>query len=156
MYSSYSAWRVEDACKKVRERSLEPPKVILNCSDAEEKVVISLSKDCYPLPEIDWKVESLSGFQLKFFLNAYKEYHHIQMVVENTEKTAFYIGKGVYCYMKMPLGLKNVGATYQRLVNKAFVKQIGRNLEAYVDDMVIKSMTKDDLPLDIQETFDQI
>ncbi|GKD56631.1 hypothetical protein Tco_1290018 [Tanacetum coccineum] len=108
------------------------------------------------LPEIDWKVESLSGFQLNFFLNAYKEYHHIQMAVENTEKTAFYIGKGVYCYMKMPLGLKNVRATYQRLVNKAFVKQIGRNLEAYVDDMVIKSMTKEDLLLDIQETFNQI
>ncbi|PWA78384.1 reverse transcriptase domain-containing protein [Artemisia annua] len=113
-------------------------------------------KDCYPLPEIDWKVESLSGFRLKCFLDAYKGYHQIQMAVENEEKTAFYTGKGVYCYKKMPFGLRNAGATYQRLVDKAFNKQIGRNLEAYVDDMVIKSRTEEELLSDNQETFDQL
>nr|GEX01361.1 retrovirus-related Pol polyprotein from transposon TNT 1-94 [Tanacetum cinerariifolium] len=54
------------------------------------------------------------------------------------DKTAFFIGERVFYYQKMPFGLKNVGATYQRLVNKVFHDQIGRNLEAYVDDMVIK------------------
>ncbi|GJT79716.1 hypothetical protein Tco_1054058, partial [Tanacetum coccineum] len=57
---------------------------------------------------------------------------------EDEDKTAFYVGEGVFCYKKMPFGLKNAGATYQRLVDKVFSHQIGRNLEAYVDDMVIK------------------
>ncbi|GJZ98451.1 reverse transcriptase domain-containing protein [Tanacetum coccineum] len=95
-------------------------------------------KDCYPLPEIDWKIESLSGFRLKCFLDTYKGYHQIQMAEEYKEKTTFYAGKGVFCYKKMPFGLKNAGATYQRLVDKVFSHQIGRNLKAYVDDMVIK------------------
>ena len=116
----------------------------------------SCTKDCYPLPEIDWKVESLSGFRLKCFLDAYKGYHHIQMAEEDEEKTTFYTGKGVYCYKKMPFRLKNVGATYQSLVDKAFNKQIGRNLEAYVDDMVIMSRMEEDMFSEIQETFDQL
>ncbi|GKF20133.1 hypothetical protein Tco_0068771 [Tanacetum coccineum] len=53
-------------------------------------------KDCYPLPEIDWKVESLSGFHLKCFLDAYEGYHQIQMVEEDDDKTSFFIGEGVY------------------------------------------------------------
>lgn len=120
------------------------------------KINKTCPKDCYPLPEIDWKVESLSGFRLKCFLDTYKGYHQIQMAVEDEEKTAFYTGKGVYCYKKMPFSLKNAGATYQRLVDKAFNKQIGRNLEAYVDDMVIKSRTEEDLLSDFQETFNQL
>lgn len=113
-------------------------------------------KDCYPLPEIYWKVDSLSGFRLKCFLDAYKGYHQIQMVEEDEGKTTFYTGKGVYCYKKMPFGLKNAEATYQCLIDKAFHKKIGRNLEAYVDEMVIKSRMVEDLLSDIQETFDQL
>nr|GEU64775.1 reverse transcriptase domain-containing protein [Tanacetum cinerariifolium] len=142
VYLSYNAGRVEDTCKKVKESSSKPLK--------------ACPKDCYTLSEIDWKVESLLGFRLKCFLDAYKEYHHIQMAEENEEKTAFYTCKGVYCYKRMSCGLKNVGATYQRLVNKAFSKQIRRNLEAYVDDRVIKYRSNEHLLLDIQETFDQL
>ncbi|GJW43413.1 reverse transcriptase domain-containing protein [Tanacetum coccineum] len=54
---------------------------------------------------------------------------------------------------EMPFGLRNAGATYQRLVDKAFHKQIGRNLEVYVDDIVIKSRTEDEIVRDIEETF---
>nr|XP_043637862.1 uncharacterized protein LOC122608850 [Erigeron canadensis] len=93
-------------------------------------------KDCYPLPEIDWKVESLTEHKLKCFLDAYKGYHQIQMAKEDEDKTAFY-----------------TRATYQRLVDKAFATQIGRNLEAYVDDMVIKSRDEEGLIEDILETF---
>ncbi|GJT75060.1 reverse transcriptase domain-containing protein [Tanacetum coccineum] len=53
----------------------------------------------------------------------------------------------------MPFGLKNAGATYQRLVDKAFQKQIGQNLEVYVDDLVIKSCTEQEVIRDIEETF---
>jgi hypothetical protein len=110
-------------------------------------------QDCYPLPEIDWKVESLCGYPFKCFLDAYKGYHQIQMAKEDEEKTAFHTSQGVYCYTKMPFGLKNAGATYQRLVDNAFEKQVGCNLEVYVDDLVIKSHTKEELVRDIKETF---
>ncbi|GJY57281.1 reverse transcriptase domain-containing protein [Tanacetum coccineum] len=88
-------------------------------------------KDCYPLPEIDWKVESLCGYSFKCFLDAYKGYHQIKMAKEDEEKTAFITSQGIFCYSKMPFGLKNAGSTYQRLVDKAFQRQIGRNLENF-------------------------
>ncbi|GJS61129.1 reverse transcriptase domain-containing protein, partial [Tanacetum coccineum] len=109
--------------------------------------------DGYPLPEIDWKVESLCGFPFKCFLDAYKGYHQIQMAEEDEEKTAFITNQGIFCYTKMPFGLRNAGATYQRLVDKTFHGQIGRNLEVYVDDLVIKSRTEDEVVRDIEETF---
>ena len=110
-------------------------------------------KDLYPLPEIDWKIESLAGFRYKCFLDAYKGYHQIQMAKKDEEKTAFHTEEGVFCYTKMPFGLKNAGATYQKLVDSAFKDQIGVNLEAYVDDMVIKSHTEQDIIKDVEETF---
>nr|GEY08820.1 reverse transcriptase domain-containing protein [Tanacetum cinerariifolium] len=69
------------------------------------------------------------------------------------EKTAFHTGQGVYCYTKMPFGLKNVGATYQRLMDKAFEGQVGWNIEVYVDDLVVKSHTEADMVRDIEETL---
>ncbi|GJV47880.1 reverse transcriptase domain-containing protein [Tanacetum coccineum] len=110
-------------------------------------------QDCYPLPEIDWKVESLCGYPFKCFLDAYKGYHQIRMAESDEEKTAFHTSQGVYCYTKMPFGLKNAGATYQRLVDKAFDNQVGWNIEVYVDDLVIKSYTKAEMLRDIEETF---
>ncbi|GJT09447.1 reverse transcriptase domain-containing protein [Tanacetum coccineum] len=86
-------------------------------------------KDGYPLPEIDWKVESLCVYPFKCFLDAYKGYHQIKMAEEDEEKTTFITSQGIFCYSKMSFGLKNTGATYQRLVDRAFQKQIGRNLE---------------------------
>nr|GEV39818.1 reverse transcriptase domain-containing protein [Tanacetum cinerariifolium] len=111
-----------------------------------------LNKDCpqycYPLPEIDWKVESLFGYPFKCFFDAYKGYHQIQLAEPDKEKTTFHTGQGVYCYTKMPFGLKNAGATYQRLMDKAFESQI-----VYVDDMVVKSYTEAEMMRDIEETF---
>ncbi|GJW58008.1 reverse transcriptase domain-containing protein [Tanacetum coccineum] len=116
-----------------------------------------LNKACpkyrYPLPEIDWKVESLCGYPFKCFLDAYKGYHQIQMAKEDEEKTTFITSQGILCYSKMPFELKNAGATYQRLVDKAFQKKISRNLEVYVDDLVIKSRTEEEVIIDIEEMF---
>nr|GEY49861.1 reverse transcriptase domain-containing protein [Tanacetum cinerariifolium] len=109
--------------------------------------------DCYPLPEIDWMVESLYGYHFKCFLDAYKGYHQIQLAAVDEEKTAFHTGHGVYCYAKMPFGLKNAGATYQRLMDKAFESQMGRNIEVYVDELVVKSHTEAKMVRDIEETF---
>nr|GFA07136.1 reverse transcriptase domain-containing protein [Tanacetum cinerariifolium] len=95
-------------------------------------------KDSYPLPEMDQKIESLEGFKLKCFLDAYKGYHQIRMVREDEEKTSFHIEQGTFCYKKMPFRLKNAGATYQRLMDNMFAGQLGRNIEIYVHDMAIE------------------
>nr|GEU85126.1 reverse transcriptase domain-containing protein [Tanacetum cinerariifolium] len=104
-------------------------------------------QDCYPLSKIDWKVESLCGYPFKCFLDAYKGYHQIQLAKSDEEKTAFHTGQGVYCYTKMPFGLKNAGATYQRLMDKAFESQMGRNIEVYIDDLVVKSHAEVEMTL---------
>ncbi|GJV54736.1 reverse transcriptase domain-containing protein [Tanacetum coccineum] len=113
-------------------------------------------KDYYPLPEIDLKIDLVTGFPLKYFLDAYKGYHQVQMAEEDEEKTAFYTEQGTLCYTKIPFGLKHAGATYQRLVDAAFQTQIGRNLEAYVDDIVVKSKTEREMTADVVETFESL
>ncbi|KAI3807980.1 hypothetical protein L1987_23920 [Smallanthus sonchifolius] len=80
----------------------------------------------------------------------------IHMKKEDEEKTAFHTAKGIFCYKKMPFGLKNAGATYQRVIDKIFTYQIGRNREAYVDDLVIKSQGEEEMIDDIRETFDNL
>src|SRR5438105_14710560 len=71
-------------------------------------------KDPFPLPRIDQIVDSTAGCDLLCFLDAYSGYHQISMCREDEEKTAFVAPSGVYCYTRMPFGLKNAGPTYQR------------------------------------------
>ena len=78
------------------------------------------------------------------------------MAEEDQEKTAFITSQGLYCYRVLPFGLKNSGATYQRLVNQMFSKQIGRNVEVYVDDMLVKSKEEEDHLVDLKETFNTL
>jgi hypothetical protein len=75
------------------------------------------------------------------------------MAKEDEEKTAFITPCGVYCYVCMPFGLKNAGATFQRLMRKALGAQMGRNAEAYVDDIVIKTREGHTFIEDLEETF---
>ncbi|KAL5575294.1 hypothetical protein UlMin_016993 [Ulmus minor] len=70
------------------------------------------------------------------------------------EHTAFLTDQGLYCYKVMPFGLKNAGATYQRLVNKMFKQQIGRTMEVYVDDMLVKSLKADKHIDNLRESFE--
>nr|GEV82496.1 reverse transcriptase domain-containing protein [Tanacetum cinerariifolium] len=77
----------------------------------------------------------------------------VETAESDKEKMAFYTSHIVYCYTKMPFGIKNAGAIYQRLVDKAFDSQVGWNIEVYVDDLVIKSHTKTEMLRDIDETF---
>jgi hypothetical protein len=110
-------------------------------------------KDSYPLPRIDQLVDSTAGHKLLSFMDAFSGYNQIQMEEEDQEKTAFITSRGLFCYKAMPFGLKNAGATYQRLVNKMFHDQIGRNVEVYVDDMLVKSKENEDHLTDLKETF---
>ena len=75
------------------------------------------------------------------------------MAEEDQEKTAFITSQGLYCYKVMPFELKNARVTYQRLVNKMFSKQIGRNIEVYVDDMLVKSREELAYVDDLKEMF---
>uniref|UniRef100_A0A2N9GRS6 Uncharacterized protein n=1 Tax=Fagus sylvatica TaxID=28930 RepID=A0A2N9GRS6_FAGSY len=110
-------------------------------------------KDSYPLPRIDQLVDSTAGHKLLSFMDAFSGYNQIRMEEEDQEKTAFITSRGLFCYKVMPFGLKNAGATYQRLVNKMFHDQIGRNVEVYVDDMLVKSKENEDHLKDLKETF---
>ena len=75
------------------------------------------------------------------------------MALEDQEKTTFISERGLYYYTIMPFGLTNAGATYQRLVNKMFWDQLGKTMEVYIDDMVVKSKQKMDHIAHLSETF---
>ncbi|XP_074559865.1 uncharacterized protein LOC141815896 [Curcuma longa] len=109
-------------------------------------------KDCYPLPRIDQLVDSTSGHEYICMLDAYQGYHQIPLSVDDQDKVSFITADGTFCYTVMPFGLKNAGATYQRLMDKIFRHQQGRNIEVYVDDILIKSERGSSLIADIEET----
>lgn len=113
-------------------------------------------KDPYPLPSIDKLVDDASGHALLSLMDAYSGYNQIRMHPEDEPKTALYGEKANYCYRTMPFGLKNAGATYQRLMDIVFAKQMGRNMEAYVDDMVVKTLAGDAHRLDLEEAFGEL
>ena len=88
-------------------------------------------------------VDATIGYNHMSFLDAQFDYNQIPMNPEDRIHTAFVTQKGMFCYRMMPFGLKNAGATYQCLINKMFTKQLGRIIEVYIDDMVIKSKEAD-------------
>ena len=101
-------------------------------------------KDSFPLPRIDQIMIVLAGHGMLSFLDAFSGYHQIPMDSLDAEKTSFITPHGLYCYNVMPFGLKNVGATYQRLVTKMFRPLVGRTMEVYIDDMLVKSKQRPD------------
>ena len=98
-------------------------------------------EDSVPLPRIDLIVDATAGHELLSFMDAFSGYNQISMDPNDQENTSFITGQGTYCYRVMPFGLKNAGATYQRLVNRMFQKKIGTTREVYIDDMLVKSTT---------------
>src|SRR3954471_12170278 len=98
-------------------------------------------------------IDSTAGCDLLSFLDAYSGYHQIFMAEEDEEKTAFITPCGTYCFVRMPFGLKNAGSTFARVVHTAFEPQIHRNVEAYMDDIVVKSKDRATLVQDLEETF---
>ena len=113
-------------------------------------------KDPFPLPRIDQVIDSTAGSELLCFLDAYSGYHQIRMRESDQEATSFITPYGTYCYITMPFGLKNAGATYQRTMQRCLSSQLGRNVHAYVDDIAVMSKKSGDLISDLQETFDNL
>ncbi|XP_050242153.1 uncharacterized protein LOC126691124 [Quercus robur] len=123
------------------------------CFDLKQQIENLIS---YPLPRIDQLVDSTAGHKLLSFMDAFSGYNQIRMDEADQEKTSFVTSQGLFCYKVMPFGLKNAGATYQRLVNHMFRPQIGRNVEVYVDDMLVKSQDEGRHLDDLQETFETL
>ena len=113
-------------------------------------------KDSYPLPRIDTLVDLTARHQLLSFMDAFLGYNQIKMEEVDQEKTSFVTSQGLLCYKVMPFGLKNAGTTYQRLMNKMFAHQIGRNVQVYIENMLVKSLHEEDHLGDLHETFDTL
>ena len=96
-------------------------------------------KDPFPMSQIDQLVDAMVGHSRMSFLDAFQGYHQIPLALDDQEKTVFVTSTGNYHYKVMPFGLKNAGSTYQRMMTKMFEPQLGRSIEVYIDDMVVKS-----------------
>ena len=110
-------------------------------------------KDSFPLPRIDQIVDASARHGMLSFLDAFLGYHQIPMHPPDAKKTAFITPHGLFCYIVMPFGLKNVGATYQRLVTKMFRPLLGKTIEVYIDDMLVNSKERPDHAGHLQEAF---
>ena len=86
-------------------------------------------------------------------MDAFSGYNQIKVSEADQKKTSFVTSQCLFFYKVMSFGLKNAGATFQRLMNKMFMHQIGRNVQVYVDDMLVKSTREDDYLSDPQENF---
>ncbi|KAK1668804.1 hypothetical protein QYE76_056963 [Lolium multiflorum] len=105
---------------------------------------------------IDQIIDSTAGCERLSFLDAYSGYNQIRLKEDDEAKTAFITPYGVFCYKTMPFGLKNAGATYQRMMQKCLATQIGKNVQVYIDDVVITSKKGSTLIEDLKETFDNL
>ena len=96
-------------------------------------------KDSFPLARIDQIVDVSSGHGMLSFLDAFSGYHQIPMYPPDAEKTTFITPHRLFYYNVMSFGLKKAGVTYQRLVTKMFRTLLGKTMEVYIDDMLVKS-----------------
>jgi hypothetical protein len=96
-------------------------------------------KDLFPLPCIDQVVDLTAGRETLYFLDAFYGYQQIVMCIADQLATSFITPFGAYSYQMMPFGLKNAGASFQQCMRRVFGELIGRIIEAYVDDIVVKS-----------------
>ena len=135
---------------RIRKPVCENQGVLVDYMDLNE----ACPKDSFPLPRVDHIVDASIGHGMLSSLDAFSGYHKIPMHPHDVEKTTFITSHGLYCYNVMPFGLKNAGATYQRLVTKIFRPLMGKTMEVYIDDMLVKSKERPDHAQDLQETFE--
>jgi hypothetical protein len=134
--------------------------VIVKKSNGEVRMCIDFTylnkacpKDAFPLPRIDSLVDAVATSELMSLLGCYSGYHQIWMRKEDEPKTSFITPDETYCYLRMPQGLKNAGRSFSRMIAKVLSSQLGRNVLTYVDDIIVRSMKKQDHISDLQESF---
>lgn len=113
-------------------------------------------KDFYPLPNIDQMIDSTAGHEMLSFMDAFAGYNQIKLAKEDQDNMAFITHKGVFAYTVLPFGLLNAGATFQQAMDTIFAHQGGRNVQIYVDDMIVKSIKATEHITDLIETFENV
>ena len=113
-------------------------------------------KDDFPLPHIDVLVDNTAGHALLSFMDGFSGYNQIKMAPEDMEKTSFITPWGTYCYKVMPFGLKNAGATYQRAATTLLHDMIHKEVEVYVDDMIVKAKDREGHTPALRKFFERI
>ena len=106
------------------------------------------------MPQIDQLVDATVGHPRMSFLNAFQGYHQIPLALEDQENTAFVTPTGNYHYKVMPFDLKNARSTYQRMMTKMFEPQLDKNIEVYIDDMLVKSKVVSEHVGDLESIFE--
>jgi hypothetical protein len=108
-------------------------------------------KDNFPLPRIDKIVNSAVGCEVMSLLDCFSGYHQIYMKEEDKASTSFITPFGMYCFIRMPEGLKNAGSAFSRLTKRVLESQVGRNIFTYMEDIVVASKNKEDHLADLAE-----
>ena len=111
-------------------------------------------KDEFPLPIMDVMIDNTFGFERMSFMDGFSGYNQIKMYHDDERHTSFRTPLGVFCYTVMPFGLKNTGATYQRVMNAIFREHMRKTVDCYVDDIAVKSRTKGDHIADLKTVFE--
>ena len=111
-------------------------------------------KNPFPMPRIDQLVNATVSHPRMSFLDAFQGYHQIPLALEDQEKISFVTPVGNYHYKVMPFGLKNAGSTYQHMMTKMCEPQLGKNVEVYINDMVVKSKLVSEHVEDLTSIFE--
>lgn len=96
-------------------------------------------KDLFPLPHIDLTTDAIARYEMLNFMDECSDYNQILMHPNDQDKKTFITKRGIYYHKVMPFDLKNVGSTCHRLMNKMFANKLGKSIEVYIDDMLVKS-----------------
>ncbi|KAM1620292.1 hypothetical protein ACFXTN_017280 [Malus domestica] len=137
---------------------LDPIIVVHHLAAEIDKLIEAgfIREDDFPLPIIEIMVDATTGHEALSFMDGSSRYNQIRMALEDEELTAFRTPKGIYCYKVMPFGLKNAGATYQRAMQKIFNDMLHKNVECYVDDVVVKTKKRPDHLKDLRVVFERL
>jgi hypothetical protein len=122
------------------------------CTDSTDLNKCCL-KDDFPLARIDQIIDSVAGCDIMFLLNCFSRYNQIWLRKKDEEKTNFITPFGIYCYMRMPEGLRNAGPMFQRMMKAALKNQVSKNVLSYVHDNIVASKKKESYISDLSETF---
>ena len=106
------------------------------------------------MPRINRLVDTTVRHPRRSFLDAFQGYHQIPLAIDDQEKTAYVTPIGNYHYKVISFGLKNSDSTYQRMMTKMFELQMGKNIEVYIDDMVVKSKVVSEHVRDLGNIFE--
>jgi ribonuclease HI len=112
-------------------------------------------KDNYPLPKMDHVLERVVGANRMSMIDGFSGYNQIAMNEQDREKTAFTTPWGTFMYDKMPFGLMNAGATFQRAMDIAFVGERDKFIVIYLDDLTVFSKTDEEHLIHLKQTFEK-